>query len=720
MKVPSRYSPYRRGFTLIELLVVIAIIAVLIALLLPAVQAAREAARRIQCVNNMKQIDLALANYSDTNNCFPPGSLDIIPIGQTAYQTNQTYSAQARLLTGLEQQALFNAANFSVSPMNNTTGEFINSTVIDTTLNVFLCPSTPPPILGHPNTVRPERCSMLRSCEKLVRGLEDGDFQTFSGDQDLRLASMESVRNAQQRTPRTAQAKQSRASSIVILQLLDVGLQFLPGRQASEVELNHLQRPLRWLLPCPEADQQARDDSQVNLDLNPIFVVGEQMTAAQDAFEPAKKEFHGPSVLVAQRHQLRRQVQKIRDQDQDIRLAIGVEFVGQDFDDPHRLLDDVLVVIAAQAFHDDIADDARRFGFLGEGSFLEHFVGNIVLYACDDRGTSIHDVLEELVFFVAAVDHVDATRQEHRSQLLAFGAAAMRDRDVRRNPLEHVEVDMHLGGAMVIVDPQSPDHLGQSRQQAAVNSDQALKGLRVFAACSRQKFLGQFGDHLAEQFGVKNPRGFTEGAQTGSLAAECLLNLPQLASLLDAAQAIDDGIEIEQEDQRAILVEVEEAIARAVALGGALMEPFQEWAEQIEILKSLEIALIDLRLCLGAALLCSFAEIGFGLRLQTRSGCLSLSESFESIGVDHLPLFSRHNGITESIDFAPVGDHSRLVIRCATCGGSASGIIMPFEKFVRFLPTELDSKIGAEQYCSAYGRGQGCIAGAGGRSTGTN
>jgi prepilin-type N-terminal cleavage/methylation domain-containing protein/prepilin-type processing-associated H-X9-DG protein len=153
MKVPSRYSPYRRGFTLIELLVVIAIIAVLIALLLPAVQAAREAARRIQCVNNMKQIGLALANYSDTNNCFPPGSLDIIPIGQTAYQTNQTYSAQARLLTGLEQQALFNAANFSVSPMNNTTGEFINSTVIDTTLNVFLCPSTPPPTWAIPSGV---------------------------------------------------------------------------------------------------------------------------------------------------------------------------------------------------------------------------------------------------------------------------------------------------------------------------------------------------------------------------------------------------------------------------------------------------------------------------------------------------------------------------------------------------------------------------------------
>src|SRR3981081_2610771 len=101
----------RRGFTLIELLVVISIIAVLIALLLPAVQAAREAARRIQCVNNMKQMGLALHNYHQAVGSFPLGAAiayDNFPNTTTW----GTFSAHAFLLPYIEQTPLYNACNF--------------------------------------------------------------------------------------------------------------------------------------------------------------------------------------------------------------------------------------------------------------------------------------------------------------------------------------------------------------------------------------------------------------------------------------------------------------------------------------------------------------------------------------------------------------------------------------------------------------------------------
>jgi prepilin-type N-terminal cleavage/methylation domain-containing protein/prepilin-type processing-associated H-X9-DG protein len=131
-----------RGFTLIELLVVIAIIAVLIALLLPAVQAAREAARRAQCVNNLKQIGIALHNYHSSNDCFPPGGLNT----QTGPQTgNQEFSVQARLLGSLEGQPLYNAANFSVPVHDGAYGEAANLTVSIAQVQVFLCPSNTPP-----------------------------------------------------------------------------------------------------------------------------------------------------------------------------------------------------------------------------------------------------------------------------------------------------------------------------------------------------------------------------------------------------------------------------------------------------------------------------------------------------------------------------------------------------------------------------------------------
>jgi len=144
-------SGERRGFTLIELLVVIAIIAVLIALLLPAVQSAREAARRIQCTNNLKQIGLALHNYHSATNSFPIG-ITMVPDGPVGagglagapdYASWDGWSAQGQMLNYMEQAPLYNAANFNMGVYPGDPYKNVNTTVAETVIASFLCPSDP-------------------------------------------------------------------------------------------------------------------------------------------------------------------------------------------------------------------------------------------------------------------------------------------------------------------------------------------------------------------------------------------------------------------------------------------------------------------------------------------------------------------------------------------------------------------------------------------------
>jgi prepilin-type N-terminal cleavage/methylation domain-containing protein/prepilin-type processing-associated H-X9-DG protein len=127
------------GFSLIELLVVVAIISVLISLLLPAVQAAREAARRIQCANNLKQIGLALHSYHVVFDTFPPGRVRL----RVDFE-GRCFSTFAQLLPQLEQVMLFNSINFDLNSDDENDvdlGSGQNATVRYLTVNTFLCPS---------------------------------------------------------------------------------------------------------------------------------------------------------------------------------------------------------------------------------------------------------------------------------------------------------------------------------------------------------------------------------------------------------------------------------------------------------------------------------------------------------------------------------------------------------------------------------------------------
>lgn len=137
-----------RGFTLIELLVVIAIIAILIALLLPAVQQAREAARRSQCKNNLKQIGLAFQNYHDTFNTFPPGYVDERGSGGTIADNEGHWAWSAMILPYLDQAPLYNQMN----PGSTTASTALNDANVRTSmqqpLTVFRCPSDTGPNLN--------------------------------------------------------------------------------------------------------------------------------------------------------------------------------------------------------------------------------------------------------------------------------------------------------------------------------------------------------------------------------------------------------------------------------------------------------------------------------------------------------------------------------------------------------------------------------------------
>ena len=168
----------RQAFTLVELLVVIAIIGILVALLLPAIQAAREASRRSQCNNNLKQIGLAIQNFHDTYKRFPPGgAMDQPPFGTSTAGTGGNWGSSwlVYILPQVEQSALFNEWQFynNSGPFNAYNNGLVAGKVIPT----YVCPSSPLPTDGSPGNTSATKV-MVVGISGAVNGLIPGYTET--------------------------------------------------------------------------------------------------------------------------------------------------------------------------------------------------------------------------------------------------------------------------------------------------------------------------------------------------------------------------------------------------------------------------------------------------------------------------------------------------------------------------------------------------------------
>ncbi len=165
-----RQSAVRHGFTLIELLVVIAIIAVLIALLLPAVQSAREAARRIHCTNNLKQLGLGIHNYESTHGVLPPQQ--VLSFSGSSVSWKSSWGVTSRVAPFLEMGPLYNAINYA-----NKTSDRSNFTAVSATWEVLICPSevNSQPIISMSST------GVTRTYGVSNYGWCEGDWYVFGG-----------------------------------------------------------------------------------------------------------------------------------------------------------------------------------------------------------------------------------------------------------------------------------------------------------------------------------------------------------------------------------------------------------------------------------------------------------------------------------------------------------------------------------------------------------
>jgi prepilin-type N-terminal cleavage/methylation domain-containing protein/prepilin-type processing-associated H-X9-DG protein len=306
-----------RGFTLIELLVVIAIIAVLIALLLPAVQAAREAARRSSCINNMKQIGLGLHNYHQTYDCFPAGLYPTWLPESQAFNNLGAWSAHTRLLSYMEQQALFNAANFWIGNQSTTTGLYANATVVATRLNVFLCPSsiaptwlmawTNPPLLtmvAPGNNYFASRGSSIEFASQYTNGPANGLFMYTNPAGGPATIGLRDIRDGASVTIAFGEWKVGDGNASLITIPTDIAFlgAYPPGvtRNSPGMTMPGGAGPFQqWLNQCTAAVKTQAERSGQTTSLGECWAIGLQSYTLGDVLLPPNPKYANCSVNAA-------------------------------------------------------------------------------------------------------------------------------------------------------------------------------------------------------------------------------------------------------------------------------------------------------------------------------------------------------------------------------------------------------------------------------------